>query len=135
MNKYILISFAVVLVGLTGYFAMSNTQKTQEEQARKDNDPAVLAMREFVQCLADEEVVVYGTETCPACTRFAEQFGGYEEIDPIYVECRENPEECNLNMQTDFVPEIQIDGALYEEATTPENLGEVTWCKLETIEA
>lgn len=135
MNKYVLVGFVVLFVGMTGYFAISNAQKAEQERVQRDNNPAVLATRDFVQCLAEEEVVVYGTETCPACTSFAEQFGGYEEIDPIYVECREDPENCSLNMQTEFVPEIQISGVLFEEASTPENLGEVTGCKLETAGA
>ncbi len=84
----------------------------------------------FVQCLADAGVVVYGSNTCPACTQFANSLGGYDVIAPIYVECTEEWERCSVEMQGNFVPEIQIDGVLYEGSRAPEELARVTGCEL-----
>lgn len=90
--------------------SQQNNEPEREERAIAREQDAAL-----VQCLNEADVVVYGTETCPACTQFAMQFGGYDVIDPIYVECADNPEKCEVNMQTDFVPEIQIDGIVTED--------------------
>lgn len=130
MNKYLFIIFSVFFVGLAGFFVLANNAENQ----RVENSPERVAMNEFVQCLADEDFVVYGSETCPACFRFAQQFGGYEVIDPIYVECSEEQENCRENMQTDFVPEIQIAGNLYEGPNGIEELAGISGCKLDVVE-
>lgn len=92
------------------------------------NDP--VTPEAFVQCLADAGVVVYGSNTCPACTQFANSLGGYDVIAPIYVECTSEWERCSVEMQGNFVPEIQINGVLYEGSRAPEELALVTGCEL-----
>lgn len=134
MNKYILVLFVAVLVGLVGFFMIANSTESQQAEERNKTDPERIAMNEFVQCLAEEDVVVYGSETCPACFRFAQQFGGYDVIDPIYVECSKDREACAANMQTGFVPEVQIDGNVLEGDNSLERLAQVTGCKLDLSE-
>ncbi len=93
-----------------------------------DNDGDSSAI--LVSCLADRGVLVYGSSTCPACADFANQFGGYDVIAPIYVECMDEQERCSQEMQTFYVPEIQIDGKLYEGPRTPQILGEFVGCEI-----
>ncbi len=83
----------------------------------------------LVSCLAEAGMVIYGSRTCPACTALADSFGGYEKIKEIYVECTEEQERCGLEMQTNYVPEIQIKGEVYNDPRDLESLAEVTNCK------
>lgn len=129
MNKYIYwASFGIILIIMVGLSVVSGRQNAQ------NNSQSTLGFESFVQCLAEQEVVVYGSETCPACFQFAEQFGGYEEIDPIFIECGDNPQECAARMQTNYVPEIQIGGELFEGISTPEGLSDITGCKIDNSE-
>lgn len=112
-NKLFIAIIVVIAAGFVVPLIISsqrNNEPEREERAIAREQDAAL-----VQCLSEADVVVYGTETCPACTQFAMQFGGYDVIDPIYVECADNPEECEANMQTEFVPEVQIDGIVTED--------------------
>lgn len=102
----IVIIAAVVVVPLIIASQRNNESEREERVLSRQNDA------QLVECLAEANVIVYGSRTCPECTRFAMQFGGYDVIDPIYVECADNPEECQANMQTKGVPEVQIDGVL-----------------------
>lgn len=85
---------------------------------------------EFIQCLADEDVVIYGSRTCPACSELADSFGGYEAISSVYVECSEERERCAKEAETGYVPEIRIKSELYEGPRTPQGLAEETGCQL-----
>jgi hypothetical protein len=88
--------------------------------------------QEFVTCLAEKNTVIYGSSTCPACRSLIDKLGGYETTEPIYVECTNEGERCEQEMQTTFVPEIQIDGELFEDGSTLEALAERTQCQLPT---
>ncbi len=95
-----------------------------------DNGDAPATYASLVSCLADRGVLVYGSSTCPACADFANQFGGYDAIAPMYVECMDEQERCSQEMQTFYVPEIQINGELYGGPRTPEILGEFVGCEI-----
>ncbi len=130
--KYIIISMLVVLVG--GAFlllvnadlggentAFSSGEVGQENRSDSDYD-------ELVACLAEAGVVIYGSVTCPFCTQLAESLGGYDMIDPIYVECPDDPERCEAEMYGRGVPEIQIEGELYQGSRDPADLAEAVGC-------
>ena len=82
----------------------------------------------LVSCLADRGVLIYGSRTCPSCVVLINQFGGYDVIGPIYVECADDQERCIQEMQGRYVPEIQIGGEIYNGPRTPEALAEITGC-------
>jgi hypothetical protein len=84
----------------------------------------------FVECLAEKGVIIYGSKTCPACASLAEEYGGYENMKPIYVECSEEWERCDKEMLVGYVPAIQINGELYDGWGSPENLAKETGCEL-----
>ena len=118
----VIVIIAAVLVVPLIIASQRNNESEREERALSREQDAQL-----VACLEEANVVVYGTETCPACTRFAMQFGGYDVIEPIYVECADDPEKCNANMQTEFVPEVQINGTVVED-TSKAGLAAQTGC-------
>lgn len=115
---------ALLLFVLLPFIVVSrenNEPEREERSAARDLDAALAS------CMAGAGLVVYGTETCPACTQFALQFGGYDVVEPIFVECSENPEECEANMVTEFVPEVQFNGQVVEERSKA-GLAELTGC-------
>lgn len=131
----------VLVFGLVFFVAGRNEEAPGDEN--NENEEAVVVVpgndsgevagdlsSEFIQCLADEGVVIYGSKTCPACSDLAESFGGYEAISSIYVECSEERERCAKEAETGYVPEIRIGGELYEGPGTPRNLAEETGCEL-----
>ena len=118
----VIVIIAAVLVVPFIIISQRNNEPEREERVLSRQNDAQL-----VECLAEANVIVYGTETCPACTQFAMQFGGYDVIDPIYVECADDPEKCNANMQTEFVPEVQINGTVVED-TSKAGLAAQTGC-------
>ncbi len=82
-----------------------------------------------IECLKESGVVIYGTATCPACLALVENFGGRAKIDPIYIECNKEEERCMEEMQTNYVPEIQIKGKLYEGPRDLESILKQVNCK------
>ena len=82
------------------------------------------ASQKFVQCLAEAGVVIYGSKTCGACAQLVEEydsfpFSGEDIIKPIYLDCsefgsQEELKRCFEEKQTEFVPEIQINGDAHE---------------------
>lgn len=118
----LIIIIAAVLVAPLIIISQQNNEPEREERVLSRQNDAQL-----VECLSEANVIVYGTETCPACTQFAMQFSGYDVIDPIYVECADEPEKCNANMQTEFVPEVQIDGIVVQD-TSKASLAAQTGC-------
>ncbi len=154
MNKIILIAIIVFAVLGIIYFIGSRdtvvepvdiTELTETEELTIDEpiesvEPVKEEPKEiisgdntingFVQCLADAGMVIYGSRTCPACRQLAESFGGYDAISLIYVECSEEWERCSQEMKTNYVPEIQIKGVLYNGSRDLNALAEKTGCKL-----
>ena len=141
MNKNILaIIIAVVLIigalFLTGIIEtdpveVDPSEETGEEAGRETDEE----MAQFIDCLAENELVIYGAEWCPACGQLVDSLGGYETVDPIYVECTDEGTEqerqrCEEETQTTYVPEIQIAGNLYEGARDPVTLGAEVGCEI-----
>ncbi len=109
-----------------------DNQKEKDRQGEEyvDNQTNGRDELSFVECLADAGVVIYGSNTCPACAKLSEEYGGYEKMGPIYVECSEEWERCNKEMLVGYVPAIQINGEIFEGWGSPKNLAEETGCKI-----
>jgi glutaredoxin len=138
MIKNILaVLFGVILIGLTIYSVniekepeqeepeQEQSEEEQEEESSSDDD-----LTDLVSCLEEENVVIYGTSTCPHCLAVVESFGGYDVINPIYANCSEGDERCETDKQTRYVPEIQINGELYEGERSPEAVALKVNCEL-----
>ncbi len=134
MNKNILAIIISVLIVGSAIFYVGTLDEVEVDQLGEETAEESGEMAELIDCLAENDLVIYGAEWCPACTQLAESFGGYESIDPIYVECAEGtPEEarrCEEETKTGYVPEIQIAGELYEGATDPASMGDEVGCNL-----
>lgn len=110
-----------------------DVERDDEEETEEEPETGVEGsngMETLVGCLEEENVVIYGSKTCPACGMLADSFGGYDMIEPIYIECSENWDECSKNKETGLVPEIQIGGELHEGSRNPEALADAVGCKV-----
>ncbi len=143
MNKIILIIAIVVLVGggvllLSREVTDENNKLLPEEEFNEDNsqdEEKGDVDSSFIDCLVDAGVVIYGSSTCPACAQLENEWGGREVVDPIYLDCSglgtvEETERCGSEMKTRFVPEVQINGELFDKWGSPENLAKETGCEL-----
>ena len=119
----IIVGGVVILILVVALVARGPNENSPDETAENSGSA-------FVQCLAEAGVAIYGHKTCPACARLAANFGGYAAIDSIFTECNAERERCVREMQTDYVPEIQIRGTIYGGPKTPEALAEETGCAL-----
>ena len=146
MKKLLSIALVVVVVGLMAFLLMngdtnekvvnpeadvsSDTVQQEEREEFEAVERSDLPSSEFIQCLVDSGMVVYASETCPACSSLANQFGGYEAVEGLFVLCGDQGDRCNDEMQTNYVPEIQINGILLEGSRTFENFATKTGCVL-----
>jgi len=85
-------------------------------------------LKEFNDCLAENGMVIYGSDGCPACRNLIETMGGHNSVESLYVESSRDSERFSEEAKTGYVPEIQINGELYEGARTLEAFGEATGC-------
>ncbi len=110
----------------------SQERKESMEETELDKKPIEddEDLSEIIDCLEKNDVVVYGSETCPACASLAASFGGYEKMGDLYVECMEDVDRCNEEKVTGFVPEIQIDGSLYEGSRDINILAREVGCEI-----
>lgn len=120
-----------------------NDERDDEEVVNGENDEEIEAENgeeaekvsdSFIECLEESGVVIYGSSVCPACADLEAEYGGREVIDSIYLDCQagteEEMKECEENMETGYVPEIQIEGEIFEDWGSPEALAEETGCEL-----
>ena len=50
-------------------------------------------MTAFAECLTENGATMYGTATCPYCTKQKEMFGdAFASVN--YVDCQEDPDAC-----------------------------------------
>ncbi len=143
MSKNILaLIVGVFIISLSIYIVAYPANNKNEEEEITEKESVENVNKELIDCLADEGVVIYGSITCPACGKLADSFGGYEVMEPIYVECsysgtEEEKEACDENKKTGYVPEVQInkevfdlDFTLFNEGKSPEELAKKVGCEL-----
>jgi len=138
MNKDVLaiIAALVLIVGallVSGVIEINSEENSfnseRKEEVNKKAERTDEELTSLIDCLKEEEVVIYGSYTCPACTKLIELFGGSEVIEPIYVECMEEGDVCDEEKLSRFVPEIQIDGEVYKGGRSPKDLAEEVGCE------
>lgn len=143
MNRiYLTVLGVLVLVFLFGVYLLvseSNPEETDLETANgesekvdsndgNDDSGYTASQEQLIQCLDEKNVVIYGSATCPYCRELVNSLGGYEMVDPIYVECSLYSSRCTDEMQTTGVPEIQIDGVLYQGSRAPSDIASQAGC-------
>lgn len=122
MNNRTIIIILLICIGAVFVIAFRLGDHQAEEE--------VTASERLIQCLAANNVVIYGTNTCPACAQLINSLGGYQVAEPIYVECNQEMERCIQNMKTNYVPEIQVNGELYTGSRNPQDLAEQFGCQI-----
>ncbi|MEA2092825.1 MAG: hypothetical protein U9P61_02550 [Patescibacteria group bacterium] len=135
-NNILAVLFGVALIGGTFYYVNLEPEEEVEEgeeiEAEVEIEEEDLAEEEIVslvECLEGANVIAYGSRTCPHCLALVESFGGYDIIDPIYVECSSGDKRCQTDKQTGYVPEVQIDGELYQGERSPVAIAAVAGCE------
>lgn len=118
MNKKILYISLIIIIALIGIIVF-----TQGKDQNANND--------FFSCLKNNGVVIYGTSTCPACTKLRNDLLAIgNNIDLIYVNCDDNPQRCATEMKANYVPEIQVNGNIFPNSSI-EALSQETGCKID----
>ncbi len=141
-NILILLISLFIIIGIVIFatLAINSTERNNiteedldpdpEDSTSIDSEPEDEVTEELIQCLKEAEVVIYGTQFCPACMTIREKFGGDEMISPIYVDCDQRGNVCSQEKETRYVPEIQIKGELYEESMDPFDIAKEVNCEL-----
>ena len=139
MISIALVLLAVVVGSLYFVFAADLTPVEEETEDEEDTPTGYMIAGEevieneatdFIDCLDDGGVTVYGAEWCPACRQLADSLGGYELVDPIWVECTVEGERCDEEMEGTGVPEVHINGHYETGVIPPETLAEEAGCDL-----
>lgn len=89
------------------------------------------ALDEFANCLTENNVVFYGTRTCPACAQQRGTFG--DSLKYVnYVECDVNAQSNNLCSRENIrvVPTWKFNGIPKEGVMTLEQLSRESGCPL-----
>ncbi len=129
MNKKIITTLVIVFV-----FAIITTAFLSIEEKPTENNENEIDTS-LIECLDDNDLVIYGASTCPACKQLVASLGGQETVESIYVECgasgsEDDQQKCQQNAETGYVPEIQIDGQVYEGPRDPASLAGQVGCEL-----
>ncbi|MFW6014780.1 MAG: hypothetical protein ACOCQG_06385 [Candidatus Nanoarchaeia archaeon] len=123
-KTFIIVGFFVMaLIIVTALLVIFNN--SQREYDKNE-------LKEFNECLFENGVRIYGMEWCPSCVELVEKFGGKEEAGSLYIECSGpvNRRRCELEMITGTVPEVQLNGKVYQGKRSLEGFAEETGCKL-----
>jgi hypothetical protein len=129
----LLIGAGLILISL--FLTMEKDFPLSEENEDENEEEAEEVSQDFIECLKEEGVMIYGSSTCSACEKLREEYGGYSVLKPIYLDCsqlgsEEDFKKCIEEMKTGYVPEVQINGEVFKQWGSPENLAEETGCPL-----
>jgi len=131
MIKKILFFLIIIAVGLTFFYYRQEIVVFVGDFFKEEKR----ITPEFVECLKEQGVIIYGSSACPACMRLEKEYGGLSIIKPIYLDCSGLGEEwetekCSQEMQTSFSPEIQIKGVIWSGWGSPQALAQETGCDI-----
>ena len=118
--KNVIIICAVLFVSLTAIYIIGERKEGGFGQEGEN----------FINCLKESGVHIYGSATCPYCVQLIQEYSSYNNFYDIYTDCNENYDKCVSEMLTNGVPEIQIKGELLQEWGSPEVLARETGCSM-----
>lgn len=121
-----IILFLIVIFFMSA-FLFSNNRNDNHNNGNDDNN---YTFEEFNKCLADFGMVIYGSEWCPACNALVQTLGGNDKVKSVYVDCTKEGERCQEELKTNFIPEIQINGVVYDGSRSLSALSDLTGCKI-----
>ena len=85
-------------------------------------------IEKFVNCLAENNFVIYGADWCGYCQQLVSQFGDYDIVAPIYVECTEKEELCKEKGVTGY-PTILLNGERFPGGRNFSDFAQYTGCE------
>lgn len=86
-------------------------------------------LTEFAQCLTEQGIKIYGTDTCPVCQKQKRLFGdAWNKID--YVNCIEEALACDIKGIQSVPLWMTTDQTRYEWYQSLEQLSEISGCEL-----
>ena len=134
-KNYLLIGVIIILCVvfiflLIMIFDGNDNNDTDNSDGNNSINNSNNTMKEFNQCLADNGVVIYGSQWCSACKNLVSLLGGYDAVEPVYVECTKEQQRCQNEAKSGYVPEIHINGELYKGSRTLDAFSEITGCQL-----
>lgn len=117
MNKIIIISAIIAALVLAGWALLSSQPDT------------IINYDQFAQCLANQQVVMYGASWCSHCQSQKNDFGAsFRFVN--YVECPDQTELCLAKNITGYPTWIFADGSRLEGAQNLGTLAEKSGCPL-----
>lgn len=84
---------------------------------------------DFIGCLEQANFVIYGANWCGWTSQLVEMLGGWEMVNPIYVECTQEGELCSEKEITSY-PTVLINDEQFKGSRTFEAFSEATGCSL-----
>lgn len=101
--------------------------QTQQQVASSYSQEDLVQIETFTQCLAQKDFIVYGANWCGYTKQVVTLFGGFDVIDPVYVECTEDQELCAQEGIQGY-PTIRVGGQAYQGQRTFEGFAQATGC-------
>jgi hypothetical protein len=112
---------------------MEGEPQTQEQPTQTEfSDDDLEKIEEFMNCLSDKGVKVYGANWCGYTKALIENLGGYEVASPIYVECTEDEELCSQEGIEGY-PTIKINGEVQNIQRTLQGFADATGCSAPSV--
>lgn len=115
LRKY----FIVIVIGLIIIFS-SLTVYSYSKKPGQQND--------FVSCLNEKQVVVYGNDFCSYTLHQLGAFGKSKD-NLNYVKCYDNKEICD-EKNIRITPTWEINGQFYEEVQSLDRIAELSGCRI-----
>lgn len=89
---------------------------------------------EFVSCLATKNFKIYGANWCGWTKKLVvDTFGGFDVVEPIYVECTEETELCSSEGVKGY-PTIKLGGEPYSGQRTFVDMANKTGCAAPNVQ-
>ena len=118
--------FVFSLIGdTTTPVTTTTTTTTQPQELNIEEED----LKEFIGCLKDSGFKIYGANWCGWTNKLVTMLGGFDMVEPIYVECTEQKEECDNAGVTGY-PTIIINEEMYQGERTFKALSDATGCEI-----
>jgi len=106
------------------------------EQPQEDSfsEADIEKLSQFVLCLKENGMVIYGANWCGWTKKLVDSLGGFETVAPIYINCEVETELCNEEGIEGF-PTIKVNGELYNSGDkSMEALAAAVGCEAPALE-
>ncbi len=132
MNKQITFAIIGILLLLLAIGVVSSPNKNSNNMNKSDATTVQQSsskLDSFAQCLASENLTMYGAEWCSHCKKEKSRFGSaFKYVS--YVECPDNVQLCLAKGVNGYPTWIDASGTKYEGEQGLEGLAKISGCEL-----